>query len=123
MSKVRLQARDSVALSDNMSGSHDSKASVSQRSFGETRKVRYIWFDNQKWLNGWLKMNSARKTSKEYMLGMLGVEARATKQITRGLTKNGMTKDVAKLFVHNTKRRCLEVMHPLFTSSKELDGC
>ena len=57
---------------------------------------------------------------------MLGVETQAVKQVAKGLKKSGIKKEVAKQkakrFVDNTKRRCVEVMHRLFTSSKNMAG-
>ncbi|MNE52889.1 hypothetical protein D3C80_1475860 [compost metagenome] len=86
-----------------------------------------MWFDNQRWCNGALQVNKRRKTSKEYMLGMLGIETRALKQVIKGMTKSGMEKkkasEKAQQFVDHTKRRCVEVMRRLFTSSKEIAGC
>ena len=61
------------------------------------------------------------------MLGMLGIETRALKQVIKGMTKSGMEKkkasEKAQQFVDHTKRRCVEVMRRLFTSSKEIAGC
>ncbi|MNE39084.1 hypothetical protein D3C80_1330140 [compost metagenome] len=86
-----------------------------------------IWFDNQQWCNGRRTPNEKRKTGKQYMLGMLGVETQAKKQVAKGLKKSGIKKDIAKKtakqFVDNTKRRCVEVMLRLFTTSKEMAGC
>ena len=64
-----------------------------------------------------------RKSSKEFLLGMMGVEKEAVDQIMRGMRKNGIKKEIAekraRTFVNKVKRRCVETLHQLYTSYKE----
>ena len=84
-----------------------------------------IWFDNTQWINGRLIKNKERKTSKEYLAGMMGMECKAVKQITHALISSGKKKDVAakkaSTFVENVKRQCVQALHKLFVKSKETD--
>ncbi|MNE63021.1 hypothetical protein D3C80_1583450 [compost metagenome] len=82
-----------------------------------------IWFDNLRLMEGKLSRRPMRKTSKEYLQGMMGIEVDAIEQIKDGLVLNGMNKSMAakkaKTFVNSVKRRCLTTLHQLFTSTKE----
>ncbi|MNE89304.1 hypothetical protein D3C80_1867030 [compost metagenome] len=82
-----------------------------------------IWFDNVVWKDGKITVREYRKTSKEFLSGMMGVEYEAVEQVTKGLRMNGMKKVMAekkaKSFVNRVKRRCVDTLHRLFISHKE----
>ncbi|MNY78141.1 hypothetical protein D3C86_2182780 [compost metagenome] len=64
-----------------------------------------------------------RKSSREYLMGMMGLENDAVDQVMDALMKNGMKQEVAqrkaRSFVCWVKSRCITVLHRLYQQSKD----
>jgi len=82
-----------------------------------------IWFDNKQWYKGKLTKTNTRKSSKDYLTGMMGMESTAVKQISQALILRGRKKEkaitIANTLVNNIKRRAVLVLHKLYIKSIE----
>lgn len=81
-----------------------------------------IWFDKFIYSDKAIKA-SGRKTTKEYLSGMMGMENRAVGDIKRALCMNGIEEKVAERkargFVHWVKLRCLKVLQLLYEHARK----
>ena len=81
-----------------------------------------LWFDKVVFRNGVLFPRS-RKTSREYLSGMMGIESEALDEVMDALVKNGMKLELAhrkaRSFVSWVKSRCIVTLHTLYQQSKD----
>ncbi len=69
-----------------------------------------VCFDNKQWILGNLVNNSTRKSSKEYFIGMMGIENNVVKQISQAKWERRMMPTGKQ---NNIKRQGVRVLYKL----------
>ncbi len=76
-----------------------------------------VWFDNQGIASNKIKKVTGRKTSREYLCGMMGIENGAVKEVENGLVmagiKRAITEKKGRTVVGKVKRS-----HKLYKASR-----
>ncbi len=80
-------------------------------------------FDNIELASNKIKKSEGRKTSREYLVGMMGIENGAVKDVANGLVLAGFKRAIAekkaRSFVGRVKRNCIVALHKLNKASKQ----
>ena len=82
-----------------------------------------VWFDEVRLKEGKVVRQPIKKSSRELLQGMMGIETDAIMEVAEGLVSGGMKKTLAqkkaKTYVNSVKRRCLKTLHHLFITTKD----
>ena len=94
------------------------------RELGVSPKSKVkVWFDNIELASNKIKKSEGRKTSREYLVGMMGIENGAVKDVANGLVLAGFKRAIAekkaRSFVGRVKRNCIVALHKLYKASKQ----
>ncbi len=93
------------------------------RELGVSPKSKVkVRFDNIELTFNKIKKVAGRKTSREYLCGMMGIENGVVKEVENGLVVAGIKRATAekkvRTVVGKVKRKCLMVLHKLFKASR-----
>ena len=93
------------------------------RELGVSPKSKVkVWFDNIELASNKIKKVAGRKTSREYLCGMMGIENGAVKEVENGLVMAGIKRATAekkaRTVVGKVKRKCLMALHKLYNASR-----